>query len=327
MALNGISTSTYKADRQLAKLALAQAKRQGKVVEDNGTWTGSIDPTKPYYRARNSYIIDELPTVYTSGDNNTNDVTDNPNLGGLALGRPWNTISILAGLWRSTYNGYYDNDPTWFDTQTPMESTPVNNFDLYDGDVFSSQWLGYFQAPHTATYTFYRSSDDASSMWLGGNAITGYTDLNQFEGTIALEEGELVPIRLQYGNAGGAKYLNVSWSDDYSTNATITIPDLGDVVSGPVSGSTYTNGGGYDYVAFTSTPTLTGAIITQYGITPDNNSFFHAYPVTWAPGSDSANGYVYLQVTSTSSFQFYSSDIDGNPLAGTWVFPMRFETV
>jgi hypothetical protein len=53
-------------------------------------------------------------------------------------------------------------------------------------------------------------------MWLGENAITGYTDLNQFEGTIALTEGQLVPIRLQYGNAGGQKYLDFSWSDDYT---------------------------------------------------------------------------------------------------------------
>ena len=37
MSLNGISTSTYKADRQAAKLALAQAKRQGLTVADDGT--------------------------------------------------------------------------------------------------------------------------------------------------------------------------------------------------------------------------------------------------------------------------------------------------
>ena len=108
------------------------------------------------------------------------------------------------------------------------------------------------------------------------------------------------------------------------SGATITIPDLYYVVSGPVSGSTYINGGGYDYVVFAATPALTGAIITQYGITPNNPGFFGPHPVTWSSGSDSTNGYVYLQVTSTSDFQFYSSDVDGNPLAGTWVFPMTF---
>jgi hypothetical protein len=91
MALNGISTSTYKADRQTAKLDLAKAKREGRLVADDGTVSGSIDPTKPYYRDRNTLDITQLPTVYTAGDNDTNDVTDNPNVGGLVYGRPWTT--------------------------------------------------------------------------------------------------------------------------------------------------------------------------------------------------------------------------------------------
>ena len=96
MALNGISTSTYKADRQLSKLALARAKRQGKVVAYDGEITGSVDPTKPYYRQRNNYDITELPTVYTAGDNKTADVFDNPNIGGLVYGRPWTTSTFLV---------------------------------------------------------------------------------------------------------------------------------------------------------------------------------------------------------------------------------------
>lgn len=91
MALNGISTSTYKADRQLAKLAIAKAKREGKTVADNGAISGSVDPTKPYYRDRNVLDITQLPTVYTPGDNDTKDVTNNPNVGGLVYGRPWTT--------------------------------------------------------------------------------------------------------------------------------------------------------------------------------------------------------------------------------------------
>lgn len=91
MAANGISTSTYKADRQLAKLTIAKAKREGKVVADDGTVSGSVDSTKPYYRNRNALDITQLPTVYTAGDNDTKDITDNPNVGGLVYGRPWTT--------------------------------------------------------------------------------------------------------------------------------------------------------------------------------------------------------------------------------------------
>lgn len=67
MAANGISTLTYKRDRQIAKLKLAAAKRG------------------------EEYDITELPTQYAPNDNNTNNVINNPNSNGLLLGRPWST--------------------------------------------------------------------------------------------------------------------------------------------------------------------------------------------------------------------------------------------
>ena len=91
MALNGISTATSKADRQLAKLEIAKAKREGRTItESSGTWTASsADTSKPFYRDRNTYDTTELPTVYSTSSNNTNLVVDNPNVGGLVYGRPW----------------------------------------------------------------------------------------------------------------------------------------------------------------------------------------------------------------------------------------------
>jgi len=155
--------------------------------------------------------------------------------------------NILSGLWRSTYTGYYDNDPTWFsdDANDIIESIPVDNFDLYDGDIFSSQWLGYFRAPHTANYTFYLHSDDASKFWIGNNAITGYTDANTTvkidaysdpeadSDAISLTAGQYYPIRLQYGNNGGFASLTLSWSDDYTP-----LPDT----LFELDASTYTSG-------------------------------------------------------------------------------------
>jgi hypothetical protein len=87
MSKNGIAWLTTKEDRQKAKLDIAQAKRQGKVVADDGTITGTVDDTKPYYRENNTYDITELPTQYDG-----NDVLDNPNIGGLDTARPWNPI-------------------------------------------------------------------------------------------------------------------------------------------------------------------------------------------------------------------------------------------
>ena len=70
MSKNGISHLEYKADRQAAKLAAAATKRAA---------TGR----------RSTLDITELPTVYAADDNNTNHVVDNPNEGGLVVGRPW----------------------------------------------------------------------------------------------------------------------------------------------------------------------------------------------------------------------------------------------
>lgn len=73
MSLNGISTLPTKRERQDAKLALAATDRQ---TDGNARYT--LDVT-------------QLPTRYKVGDNDTADVVDNPNVGGLVQGRPWTT--------------------------------------------------------------------------------------------------------------------------------------------------------------------------------------------------------------------------------------------
>jgi hypothetical protein len=217
MALNGISTLETKELRQIAKLELAQTKRQ-----QVGT---------PGYRELRYYDLDLLPTVYSG-----NDVVDNPNLGGLVQGRPWKTTpNILAGLWRSTYNtGFFGGDPNWFDSQTPLESIAVTDFSipspfdyLVEGGG-SIQWIGYFRAPHTANYTFKLNpvTDDYSIFWIGDNAITAYTseNANMYSSygsshvgsySISLTAGAYYPIRLQFGNGGNTGSLDFTWEDDY----------------------------------------------------------------------------------------------------------------
>ena len=64
---------TTREDRQVAKLAIAQLRRQA-----------GGNTSAPYYRSLNSYDRTELPTQYSG-----NTVVDNPNPGGLITGRPW----------------------------------------------------------------------------------------------------------------------------------------------------------------------------------------------------------------------------------------------
>jgi len=88
-----VSGLADKEARQIAKLNIAQAKRQGKVVADDGTISGSVDNTKRYYRINNEYDITQLPTQY-DGYN----VVDNPNESRLIEGRPWAPSEVYTGL-------------------------------------------------------------------------------------------------------------------------------------------------------------------------------------------------------------------------------------
>ena len=68
MALNGISTTGTKEERQLAKLALAATDR---AADGN---------------PRATYDITQLPNPYNDNDA---DPDENENSGGLVIGRPW----------------------------------------------------------------------------------------------------------------------------------------------------------------------------------------------------------------------------------------------
>jgi hypothetical protein len=218
MAANGISTLSTKELRQVAKLELAQTKRQ--LAGTQG------------YRENRYYDLDLLPTKYV-GDA----VVNNSNVGGLVAGRPWKTTpNILSGLWRTVYEGYWrgegpgtDLDVSWFDNQTPVSSGAVTTIELALEVVPSNtsyQWLGYFRAPNTANYIFTAAGDDSSALWIGPKAITSYTIDNAdilnttnddtSSDPIALTAGQYYPIRVIYGNGPPTGYFELSWEDDYT---------------------------------------------------------------------------------------------------------------
>jgi len=96
---NRIAHLATRQDRQTAKLILAQIRRQA-----------GGNTAAPYYRAHNVYDITELPTQYSG-----NTIVDNPNNGGLILGRPWaqpratfTDIGFTYGSATVTFNLYAD---------------------------------------------------------------------------------------------------------------------------------------------------------------------------------------------------------------------------
>jgi hypothetical protein len=77
MSLNGISHLPTKRERQDAKLLLAGQDRAARNLIEPGRY---VDTTAD---------ATQLPTRYKVGDNDTNNVDDNLNSGGLLQGRPW----------------------------------------------------------------------------------------------------------------------------------------------------------------------------------------------------------------------------------------------
>jgi hypothetical protein len=226
MALNGISTQNTKQLKQEQKLEIAEAKRQGRTVTASGgsySISGAEDPTANFYRTLNDVDLDALPTKYVGNVATPNQLNE-----GLQEGRPWVVaVSYAAELYRYQYTGYHGDVPTWFDSQTATasntDSTPINLGAVAENTSF--QWLGYFKPTTTETYTFFTTSDDGSYVWVGANAISGYTTANSIvnnggthasqerSGTIALTAGVYYPIRIQTGNGGGPG----SFAFNYST--------------------------------------------------------------------------------------------------------------
>ena len=100
MSANGISHLSTKQAKQIAKLNFASLKRQGYTTNLDGTIASGPDSSKDFYRPRDFYDINKLPTKY-----NSNGLIDNTNSGGLSTGRPWVTQSYVFTINSSVNEG------------------------------------------------------------------------------------------------------------------------------------------------------------------------------------------------------------------------------
>ncbi len=131
---------------------------------------------------------------------------------------PEPTGSITGiGLYRTTYNGYFNDSPAFFTTASVISSSadlsPLTASFATVTSFASAQWLGYFEPRTSETYSFSLSTDDGSYLWIGNSAtastVTTATALINngglhavvtVTGSIGLVSGSLYPIRIQYGN-------------------------------------------------------------------------------------------------------------------------------
>jgi hypothetical protein len=135
---------------------------------------------------------------------------------------------LAAGLYRTKYSGYYNDDVNFFATAsvtaTTIQTTVIEQPSGDAGDYYSMQWLGYFVPSTTETYTLYIASDDASHLWIGANAKTGFTTANstinngglhgltEKSATVSLVANTAYPIRIQFGENQVTEQLTFSYS-------------------------------------------------------------------------------------------------------------------
>lgn len=200
-----------------ASLGVTTNNNVGWVEIPNGRFegTGTLDTTAPYYRDRNVYDITQLPDTYNG---NVPNGDDNPNLGELTL-----TPGVIqSGIRKVTYTGYHGDDVAFTDTATATATTTANDFVISSiVENTTVLYTGYLLATYTGTWTFVLSSDDASYLWIGNTAVSGYTTSNELAtasylgpgtGTISLTAGEYYPIRLLYGNGPSEGYLSLTYA-------------------------------------------------------------------------------------------------------------------
>lgn len=136
---DGSDPVATKAARQVAKLDIAQAKRQGKTVADNGTISGSVDSTQTYYRSNNVYDLDALSLAYgTVADSDP-----------LLLSRPWVSVASLAApttLEQALPSTVLLELESWYDGSDGGEFIPSNPA---DGATFT-QWTDKSAFAHNA---------------------------------------------------------------------------------------------------------------------------------------------------------------------------------
>jgi hypothetical protein len=174
----------------------------------------------------------------TSGAGNFT-LVNNSNSGRLSMSL---SIQYSAGLFKTTYSGYFADNVSFFATATSasiggnpatsVQTTVISEPATDDGSNFSVQWLGYFKPTTTETYTFFTNSDDASYMWIGANALSGFTTANaninnggahapiEVSTTVSLTSGTYYPIRMQFGEAGGGDVFDFNYSTPTITKTT-----------------------------------------------------------------------------------------------------------
>ncbi len=130
------------------------------------------------------------------------------------------------------YSGYFADVQTYFTTNTPGITRIDNiiNFNTDSGwgaivppaggtlanpDLYSARWTGSIYIPVAGTYTFYLTSDDASWLWMGSNALvanptatTAFINNGGYHSPLTISAVGVFPVcrmpfKIHFGENGG----------------------------------------------------------------------------------------------------------------------------
>ena len=139
---------------------------------------------------------------------------------------------LLDGLTWKYFDGFSDNLVSHYTTNTyrnigrftdgrDVGTITSGQYVTNGGDSYSMEIFGYFRASVSGTHTFALTSDDGSYLWIGPNALVGYTTGNanmsanssaSSSCTVTLLAGTYYPIRIHWTENGGGDDLRFSFT-------------------------------------------------------------------------------------------------------------------
>lgn len=208
------STEFAELTAQTFRLSIKQNDSEAIYDVDIGSFGAGI-PSFSEESVSNGYIDNaygikgaSLPTLIQAA---SADFTESDSITLTFTNRSYTQDGYSPGLVGKEYSGFFNGDSTWFQTATEIGSEVRSDFDQITPDNgVSWEWVGYFKPLSGANFTFSLNADDIAHLWIGENAISGYTNENvtlsaafgsySTETPIYLESNTYYPIRIQFGH-------------------------------------------------------------------------------------------------------------------------------
>lgn len=134
-----------------------------------------------------------------------------------------------VGLWRKAYQGIAVTTSATMDPDFPASYTVAES--LLDPEVgfgsqpdsatnYSMEWIGYFKPAVTGDFVFSANVDDIMYMWIGSNAVSGFTTtypnwiLENSSGSrgLTMTAGKYYPVRIRYSEYEGNNACDIRFA-------------------------------------------------------------------------------------------------------------------